>query len=212
MKTIQQAFQSQSKASKAVEQDMKELKNNYKKLNDLLNKEVSFEEGLKFALAFEGGLSDDEGDTGGLTNLGITHTEYDEYRASKGLSRRSVADISLVEATDIYRNKYWLASGCADTPRRVAISCFDWQVNSGRGMSLLQQTLGGLSVDGIFGPETSNELNSWLAKAAGEDRLLHNYFERRENLYRHWGVGSQRKFLHGWLRRAKALKKYLHVP
>ncbi|MHC5726425.1 MAG: hypothetical protein ACYTXY_20290, partial [Nostoc sp.] len=44
-----------------------------------------------------------------------------------------------------------------------------------------------------------------------ETELLHNYFDIRENDYRRWGVGSQRVFLQGWMSRAEALKKYLHV-
>ena len=212
LKKIEQTLQTESNRTKTISHDLEELKNNYKKLNKLLNKEITFKEGLKFVLAFEGGLSDDEGDTGGLTNMGITHSEYDEYRKSKGLSRRSVANISFAEASDIYKHTYWLNSGCSEFTRRVALTCFDWEVNSGRGVKTLQQTLGGVTVDGLIGLETLNELDSWLSKSTGENKLLHNYFEKREDAYRRWGVGSQAKFLQGWLRRVETLKDYLEVP
>ena len=193
----------------------KQMQNIYLELNKInkqLPKELSFRDGLKFVLAAEGGISDDAADTGGLTNLGITHTEYDSYRASKELPLRSVRDISLVEARDIYRHNYWLKSGCSDTPRRVAISCFDWQVNSGRGFSTLQLALGGIAADGIPGHRTFNELSYWLTKPNHEDKLLHKYFAIREADYRRWGVGSQSVFLGGWLRRAQDLKNYLAIP
>lgn len=212
LELINKKLESQNKEMQSVTTELNKFKGEFEKLKKDVSKQLSFKEGLKFVLAFEGGLSDDEGDSGGLTNLGITHSEYDQYRDHLGLPRRSVAEISLSEATHIYKHTYWLNSGCAETPRRVALSCFDWQVNAGRGMSLLQQTLGGINVDGIFGSETENELDSWLSKPGNEDKLLHNYFDRREDAYRRWGVGSQAKFLGGWLRRAEALKDYLKVP
>ena len=211
LKSVKDGLESQEKSVKALDQKLQNLESSYKKLDRALNKELTFREGLKFVLAFEGGLTDDDGDPGGLTNLGITHTEYDQYRISKGLQPRSVAKISLKEASDIYRNTYWVKSGCGDLTRRVALSCFDWQVNSGRGVTTLQQTLGGIAVDGSIGSETLNELDSWLSKPGNENKLLHNYFEKRESAYRQWGVGIQSKFLQGWLRRSETLKDYLKV-
>ncbi len=212
LKSVEQGLKSQEKSVNALSEKIQYLESNYKKLDKALNKELTFREGLKFVLAFEGGLTNDEGDPGGLTNLGITHTEYDQYRTNKGLPLRSVANISFKEASDIYRNTYWIESGCGDLTRRVALSCFDWQVNSGRGVTTLQQTLGGIAVDGVIGPETLNELDAWISKPENDDKLLHNYFERRENDYRRWSVGIQSKFLRGWLRRSDGLKDYLKVP
>ena len=211
LKSVREGLESQEKSLKALDQKLQNLEDNYKKLQQALNKELTFKEGLKFVLAFEGNFSDDEGDAGGATGWGITHTEYDQYRDRKGLPRQSVAKISLKEASDIYKHTYWEDSGCSDLTRRVALSCFDWEVNAGRGIQTLQQTLG-VHPDGLLGHETTNELDAWVAKEDGEDHLLHNYFERRENFYRRWGVGSQAKFLHGWLRRAETLRDYLKVP
>lgn len=202
-------IQSESKQIQGVSREVNKLKNNYQDLSKKLSQEINFKEGLRFVLASEGGVSDDAADRGGLTNMGITHSEYANYRASKGLTPRSVTEISLTEATDIYKRIYWIDSGCGDTPRRIAITCFDWQVNSSRGMSTLQQALG-LEADGIAGHRTYNELNYWLSKNK-EEQLLHNYFEIREGDYRRWGVGSQRIFLDGWMRRAESLKNYLKI-
>jgi len=211
LKNVEQQIQSEGKQMQAVSIQLSNLKKQYEQLSKDVANNLTFKEGLKFVLAAEGGVSNDAADSGGLTNLGITHTEYDAYRKQKALPLRSVVDISLKEARDIYKHTYWMNSGCGATPRRVALSCFDWEVNSGRGFSDLQLTLGGIAVDGIPGPETSNELTSWLSKPRGEDKLLHNYFDLRENRYRKWGVGSQRVFLNGWLSRAESLKNYLQV-
>jgi hypothetical protein len=206
---IEQNITTQSKQFQSLSSELDKLKKDVQNLNQKLSKELVFQEGLKFVLAAEGGLSDDKNDSGGLTKFGITHTEYYNYRAQKGLSQRSVRLISLSEAQDIYKHYYWENSGCDYPPRRVAIACLDWQVNSGRGFSTLQQALG-LKPDAIVGHQTLNELDYWLKKNK-ESTLLSNYFDIRENDYRRWGVGNQRVFLQGWMARAQALKKYLHV-
>ena len=142
--------------------------------------------------------------------MGITHTEYDEYRLVNHLPFQSVIKISIREAVKIYRYKYWLKPRCADMPRRLSIACFDYQVNTGRAIVALQSVLG-IKEDGIAGSETFNELKAWLNKPKNEDKLLCNYFKDREDHYRFWGTGSQRKFLRGWLRRNEALKEKLHI-
>ncbi len=209
LKSIQQQIQLESQQMEGMAGEINKLKQNYQNLNKQLSQELSFKEGLKFVLAAEGGISDDAADRGGLTNLGITHSEYAQYRIGKGLAPRSVTQISLLEARDIYKHNYWINSGCGSTPRRIAISCFDWQVNSNRGFFTLQQTLG-VKADSVPGHQTYNELDYWLSKNK-ENLLLHNYFDIREADYRRWGVGSQSIFLNGWLRRAESLKSYLHV-
>ena len=169
-----------------------------------------FEEALKLCLEYEGGYTNDPTDTGGETNYGIIHSEYDEYRRSKGEPTQSVKNISLAEVRDIYQHKYWLGACCDQMPRKIAIAVFDWQVNSGRGVKTLQKCLG-VTEDGAFGHETLNELQYWLSRDSGEDRLLHNYFSIRELCYHQWGQGDQAVFLEGWLNRAESLKKYLEV-
>ncbi len=173
-------------------------------------RENVFREALDLCLKYEGGYTNDPTDSGGETNYGIIHEEYDEYRTNKGLSKQSVRFISMEEVKDIYFNKYWLGSGCDKMSRRIAISTFDWQVNSGRGVTTLQKCLGETE-DGIVGPKTINELKYWLSRPTGEERLLHNYFEFRECCYRRWGRGDQECFLEGWLNRSEDLKRHLQV-
>ncbi len=91
----------------------------------------NFENCLSFTLREEGGLSNDPGDPGGTTNKGVTHARYDEYRASKGLYPRSVAQITDSELRDIYLTGYWAAIGAESLPAGVDLSAFDYAVNSG---------------------------------------------------------------------------------
>ncbi len=88
---------------------------------------------LACTLREEGGLSNDPGDPGGLTNKGVTHATYDAYRAGKALYPRSVAQITDAEIQDIYLTGYWSAIGAESLPAGVDLSAFDYAVNSGPG-------------------------------------------------------------------------------
>lgn len=169
-----------------------------------------FDEFWQYLLGEEGGYCDDLDDKGGPTCYGITQTTCDDYRSSHGLSKQSVHLISQEEAKTIYWENYWLKSHCQEMPRRVAIAVFDWQVNSYRGVTLLQACLG-VEADGLFGHKSLNELTYHMSKPGGEDALLQKYFDAREATYRQWGIGSQKEFLDGWLDRCENLKKYLHI-
>ena len=70
-----------------------------------------FNKFLSIILDREGGYSNNSSDKGGETNKGITHTTYDEYRTSKGLSKRSVKEMTNDEMREIYYERYYKASG-----------------------------------------------------------------------------------------------------
>lgn len=110
---------------------------------------------LKGVLLHEGGNDDDPRDPGGRTSRGIIQTEYDRYRASKGLAPRDVWTADQSEVVEIYRKKYWDVLRCDDLPSGVDYAVFDYGVNSGvsRSAKILQQIVGA-DVDGEIGPDT----------------------------------------------------------
>ena len=95
------------------------MKNNF---NDCLNR----------VLKDEGGYTNDPNDSGGPTNFGITIADYRSYINSKGTAK-DVKNMSVDQAKDIYRRKYWDALGCDSLPSGVDYTCFDYGVNSGLG-------------------------------------------------------------------------------
>lgn len=88
---------------------------------------------LAFTLRMEGGKVDDPKDPGGRTNQGVTQGVYDVYRVRKGLPKQSVYAIAPIEVSDIYRNQYWLPTGCDNLPSGVNLLAFDIAVNMGIG-------------------------------------------------------------------------------
>ena len=92
---------------------------------------------LEFTLRWEGGYSHHEKDPGGATNMGITQATYDHWRRGKGLSPQPVRGIAQDEVEQIYYENYWLRAGCDQTePLGLAISVFDFAVNSGVATAL----------------------------------------------------------------------------
>ena len=167
--------------------------------------EQTFYQALEFVLQWEGGYVNNPADKGGETNKGITAKTYNAYRESKGLSQQSVRFITNYEVSDIYKSFYWNAAHCNDMPFRLALAVFDWQVNSGRGLLLLQECLG-VSVDGAWGRVTAKALAQTVSQPNRENELLNLYLQKREAAYRRWATGNQKQFLAGWLNRLNALK------
>lgn len=103
----------------------------------------TYEEGLKQLLENEGGYSNDKNDPGGPTKYGITIIDYRLYIKAKGTAD-DVKNLSVDQAKDIYRRKYWDALACYSLPAGVDYAVFDYGVNSGIGRSgrVLRRLLG----------------------------------------------------------------------
>lgn len=135
---------------------------------------MSFEQSFQNLLGWEGGYGNNAKDPGGPTNLGVIQSEYDTYRASKGLSIQSVKQITIAEAEDIYKREYWDATLCDQLNPGLANCLFDADVNSGdrRGVEWLQKAINEVSkgaitiaVDGRPGTQTMTAAASFPVDA-----------------------------------------------
>lgn len=114
----------------------------------------NYDEALDRLLKDEGGYTNHPSDPGGPTNFGITIHDYRRYVKSDATAA-DVRAMTLTEAKNIYRAKYWDALRCDDLPSGVDYAVFDYGVNSGiyRSAKVLQRVVGAL-VDGIIGDGT----------------------------------------------------------
>lgn len=154
------------------------------------NVELSpFDHALSFVLAREGGYVNHPNDPGGATNLGITQRTYNRWRRNRGQEIASVRDIKLGEVEAIYRQDYWLASGCDKDPWPLSVVVFDTAVNMGRGRAATFRRISKLNIP------------TYLTL-----RLL-RYHERITKEH-----PPSASFAKGWANRIRHLADYLHLP
>lgn len=95
------------------------------------NREAS----IKKTLTYEGGYTDHPSDPGGATNYGITIHDVRKY-VKYDATPADVKALSLTQAIEIYRYKYWGLMECDERPAGVDFAEFDFGVNSGTARAL----------------------------------------------------------------------------
>lgn len=115
---------------------------------------VTFQNAIDFTLNQEGGYVNDPHDNGGSTKYGITVDTLSSYRG-QACDDSDIRDLTLQEASEIYRKEYWDPLGCEILPPAIALVCFDSAVNSGVVTSAkwLQKAVG-TTPDGHIGVKT----------------------------------------------------------
>lgn len=146
----------------------------------------NFDYCFKLLLKDEGGYSNDPDDRGGATKYGITIADVDKY-LKKGATPDDVKNLTVAQAEDIYKHKYWDALGCDNLPAGVDYTCFDYGVNSGlaRPRAALKKF--------------SDKQGADLINAINDERVtfLNNIVQRRP---------SQQKFYKGWMNRVARVR------
>lgn len=132
-----------------------------------------FKEALRKTLQHEGGYSNDPHDNGGETYRGISrkyHKEWggwviiDSYKkqdlAKIEFNNALESDLELNEKVqDFYYSNFWKKNKLDEIENQnVAEFIFDFIVNSGRAIKIIQKALN-LVEDGIIGPNTIKAIN-----------------------------------------------------
>ena len=152
---------------------------------------VSFEPAIAITLRWEGGLSDNPNDPGGLTNFGISQRSYPTL---------DIRNLTQAEAEAIYRRDFWKYDGVES--QAVANKLFDEGVNTGVSHAVkMAQSLLNISRDGVFGSGTLSALNS-----ADAETFLQAYRQALVQFYTNLAQErpSEAGDLAGWLRRANS--------
>ncbi len=161
-----------------------------------------FEQALRFVFRWEGGLSDDVYDNGGITKYGVSikFLQSIDPKATED----TIRNLTKEEAKQLFYEHFWIPCRCDLLPANVAIAVFDTAVNCGapKAIKLLQSALGGLIIDGIIGEATIKAI-----KEANEELLLSSYLYHRRQFYMNIVAKhpKQKMFLKGWLNRVYAL-------
>lgn len=168
-----------------------------------------FKVAMLFTLPSEKGKVDHPKDRGGATNDGITQKVYDKYRDSQFLPLRHVFEMTNEERDIIYFENYWISGGCeAFNNNKMAVCHFDACVNHGisGATKILQEAIGGLTIDGNFGSKTLTAVNN-----SGDISI--RLLDVRRNYYTNIVKKNpdQAVFLKGWMNRADNLEKYIRT-
>ena len=186
-----------------------------------------FEAAYQFTARWEGGLTDDPADRGGITNYGVSIEFLKDcerlssvHVLSLGIkipvTRESIKNLRRDQARDLFRWRFWNTPdyGRYETP--LAVVLFDCSVNHGisRAIKLAQKAFNSicpagaekLAVDGIQGPKTKAALESESSFA-----LARAIISERKKFYQAIvdSNHTQRVFLRGWMNRANNLDKYV---
>lgn len=167
-----------------------------------------FKKFLDYIFEVEGGYTNDENDRGGATNFGITHYDAKKYLGYTGDMR----DFKKSDAEKIYEKVYYRGNHIDKiTDDRVALSIFDWAVNSGgKGIKKAQIVANkfgaNLVIDGIVGNKTLEAINAIVPEA-----FLKEYHEMQRTFYKNLAAKdpSQEGFLKGWLNRVNTKEKFI---
>ncbi len=156
----------------------------------------NFEPCLQVVLKHEGGYVDHPKDPGGATNLGITLKTLQAWRQGP-VSKLNVRDLTVVEASRIYRAWYWQAVQGDVLPPGVDLMVFDLAVNSGppRARRYLQLAVG-VPDDGVIGPRTLDAIHKAKPGQVIEKirRLRKTFFEQ---------LPTFKTFGEGWMNRLR---------
>ncbi len=155
----------------------------------------NFNLAMAHTFRWEGGLSDDPEDDGGLTRYGITQGTLNRWRLTHKWYPESVRDLTLADARTIYYEWYWNRARCPRLRAPLALALFDAAVNHGPGTaSKLMQRAARVKADGIIGPNTV----AALKRQPVEIILLEFHSQRMLYYSRHSDFAH---FGHGWARR-----------
>ncbi len=180
-------------------------------------KDLSFD----FVFKWEGVLSDDAADRGGLTKYGISLEFAKSVRADIDgdgvVTRKDIQALTIDDARELFDKNFWRALKCDDFEAPVAFALFNAGTNTGvrrsrvllqRGINRVNLCVLGISApiadDGRVGPCTIAAYNALMAKGLARVLALALVVELM-NFYRAIVKNnpSQRVFLNGWLNRAK---------
>lgn len=181
-----------------------------------------------FTVRWEGGLSDDAADRGGMTKFGVDLAMMQDIASTQAgrdtldrmgiilpVTRNTIKNLTETQAASIYRWQAWEMLNLDLIPLRPAVVLYDAAVNSGPRQSVKFAQRGynacvaygqPLDTDGIMGPATRKAMQQ-----AETDKILMAMLDQREKFFNDLvrAKPSQEVFLAGWLNRVTDLRRYV---
>ena len=150
-------------------------------------------------LKHEGGFVNHPKDPGGMTNLGVTRTNWEAY-LGRSVTEEEMRALTPEIVKPFYKKNYWDKIRGDDLPSGVDYAAYDLAVNSGTGRAAkyLQQ-IAGVTADGAIGPKSIEAIQ----KCDAEDTVDELCNMRMDFLK---GLGTFETFGKGWTVRVNDVK------
>lgn len=164
----------------------------------------NFDKCLERVLKHEGGFVNHPDDPGGITNLGITKSVYEDW-VDHEVTEECMRNLTPEDVAPIYRAQYWDLIRGKDLPAGIDYIVFDYAVNSGAGKaSKALQNIVGVLVDGHIGPITLAHTQLYIDNVGYTD-LVNRYQDNRLVFLQgltHWST-----FGKGWTNRVEDVRE-----
>ena len=150
-------------------------------------------------LKHEGGFVNHPKDPGGMTNLGVTRTNWELY-LDHDVTEADMRALTPEMVKPFYKKNYWDRIRGDELPSGVDYAAYDLAVNSGTGRAAkyLQQ-IAGVTADGVIGPRSMEAIK----KCDAEDTVDEICNMRMDFLK---GLGTFETFGKGWTIRVNDVK------
>lgn len=183
-----------------------------------------------FVRKWEGGLSDDVDDAGGVTKYGVSLAFLSDLFKRKAQhlslmgirplppSRETIVRLTEEQAEGIFLNEFWYPMNLYYKPICAQWFLYDTAVNCGisRAVKIVQRAINQmpkndqiyyqekLQEDGSLGPLTSNAIDHWSCPD-----LWRLCIKLRKDFYQNLAESkpTQKKFLNGWMNRVNDLER-----
>ena len=105
-------------------------------------------------LKHEGGFVNHPKDPGGMTNLGVTRTNWELY-LDRDVTEADMRALTPEMVKPFYKKNYWDRIRGDELPSGVDYAAYDLAVNSGTGRAAKYlQRIAGVTEDGVIGPQS----------------------------------------------------------
>ena len=141
-------------------------------------------------LKHEGGFVNHPKDPGGMTNLGVTRTNWELF-LDHDVTEADMRALTPEMVKPFYKKNYWDRIRGDDLPSGVDYAAYDLAVNSGTGRAAkyLQQ-IAGVTADGVIGPRTIEAIKNFAAEdTVGEICNMRMDFLKNLNTFETFGKG-----------------------
>ena len=141
-------------------------------------------------LKHEGGFVNHPKDPGGMTNLGVTRTNWELY-LDHDVTEADMRALTPEMVKPFYKKNYWDRIRGDELPSGVDYAAYDLAVNSGTGRAAkyLQQ-IAGVTADGVIGPQSLKAIQKCDAEDVVDEICnMRMTFHKNHNTFDTFGKG-----------------------